>query len=44
MVKLLWRLSRVLWRKDGESNYQKGWYGDCMEKVWRVILFMEILW
>ena len=28
-------------RKHGKSNYQKG---DCMETVWRLILFMEILW
>ena len=31
-------------RRHGKSNYQKGLYGDCMETVWRVILFMEILW
>ena len=30
--------------KHGESNYQNSQYGDCVETVWRAILFMEILW
>ena len=29
---------RFSWRKYRESNYQNGWYGDCMEAVWRVII------
>ena len=36
--------SEVHMEKHGKSNTQNGWYGDCIEKVWKVILFMEILW
>ena len=38
------QFSQDLWRKRGKSDYQSGYDGDCMEMVWRVILFMEILW
>ena len=32
------------YRKDSKFNYENGQYGDCMEILWKVILFMEILW
>ena len=40
----LCNLSEVLWRKHGKCNYQNGYYGECMETMLRVILFMEMLW
>ena len=44
--------SEVSMEKSGKANYQNGWYGDCMEPVWRVIFLrrfhvkisMEIFW
>ena len=35
MAKLVWKLSEVLWRKHGKSNYQKGQYEDGIEMVLR---------
>ena len=37
---------RFSWREHGKSNCQNGWFGDCMEIVWRVVPvhFIEILW
>ena len=29
-------------KKHGKFNYQNGQHEDFMEKVWRVILYMEI--
>ena len=32
-----------LWRKYGKSIYQNGWYGDCVEILWRLILLGDFV-
>ena len=31
-------LSEIFMEKHGKSNYQSGWYGDCVETMWRETL------
>ena len=37
---------RFIKRKHGKNNYQDGYYGDCMETVWRFYgkIGLEIVW